>query len=229
MFHPVEFEGWKVRVPTTAHPWPEGCKERASINSFGIGGSNAHVVIESHHEHRPFSDYADPNALQSQRRTNPPFLIVLTGNSVKSMEMNISNLYTALQQSTYDQIPFCQLSKEINTRSQASNRPFQSYFVAKSARELAEALHGYTYDRQRHIQKQNRPRLLFTFTGQGAFWSQMGKTLMDWFMVAEETLRRLDDVISGLQSDKATRWSLIGKIGQAEYCWNVPMLTRSIR
>ncbi|BCS26961.1 type I iterative PKS [Aspergillus puulaauensis] len=208
----IDFDGWKVRVPTTAHPWPEGCKERASINSFGIGGSNAHVVIESQHEHRPFCDHAHPGALEGQRGTNPPFLIVLTGNSVKSMEMNISNLSTALQQSLYDQIPLCQLSKEINTRSQPRSRPFKSYFIAKGAMELGKTLHGYTYDRQLHLQKHNRPRLLFTFTGQGALWSQMGKTLMDRFTVAEETLKRLDHMISGLQSNNAARWSLIDKL-----------------
>ncbi|KAJ5560795.1 type I iterative PKS [Penicillium sp. DV-2018c] len=204
----IDFERWKVRVPTSAQPWPKKCTQRASINSFGIGGSNAHVIIESQKEYGSFSDHAQTEG----RQTNQFFLILVTGNSVHSLEMNISNLCIALQQPAYGTIPLCQLSQEINTRSQPRNRLFKSYFTVKSTKELVEALQGYHYERQQYQQKHIKPRLLFTFTGQGAFWSQMGKVLMDQFTVAEETLRQLDRVISGLQSDKATRWSLIDKL-----------------
>jgi acyl transferase domain-containing protein len=30
-------------VPTDVEPWPQGRAERVSVNSFGIGGVNAHV------------------------------------------------------------------------------------------------------------------------------------------------------------------------------------------
>ncbi|KAL2166565.1 hypothetical protein VTG60DRAFT_2512 [Thermothelomyces hinnuleus] len=39
---------WKLKVPTSLESWPEreGIR-RASINNFGYGGSNAHVIMES--------------------------------------------------------------------------------------------------------------------------------------------------------------------------------------
>ncbi|RYP42065.1 hypothetical protein DL767_000577 [Monosporascus sp. MG133] len=37
----------KLHVPTELEPWPKGRAERVSVNSFGIGGVNAHVILES--------------------------------------------------------------------------------------------------------------------------------------------------------------------------------------
>lgn len=40
-----------LRIPTECEPWPEvpdGQPRRASINSFGFGGANAHCIIESY-------------------------------------------------------------------------------------------------------------------------------------------------------------------------------------
>ncbi|KAI3395544.1 hypothetical protein diail_1206 [Diaporthe ilicicola] len=37
---------WHLKFPTEATPWPQAGLRRMSINSFGIGGSNAHVVMD---------------------------------------------------------------------------------------------------------------------------------------------------------------------------------------
>ncbi|WP_422735357.1 type I polyketide synthase [Micromonospora sp. WMMD729] len=45
--HP-ELAGGPFRVPTTAQPWPDlGTPPRAAVSSFGIGGTNAHVVLQA--------------------------------------------------------------------------------------------------------------------------------------------------------------------------------------
>jgi hypothetical protein len=40
---------WKrnLKVPVEPFPWPQGTRERMSINSFGLGGSNVHVSTGS--------------------------------------------------------------------------------------------------------------------------------------------------------------------------------------
>ncbi|MEU3187610.1 amino acid adenylation domain-containing protein [Streptomyces sp. NPDC006923] len=52
----VDFRGLNPRIgpdptpfyiPTEARPWPAGRKRVAAVSSFGIGGTNAHVVIEA--------------------------------------------------------------------------------------------------------------------------------------------------------------------------------------
>lgn len=43
---PVPFKEANLRVAREVLPWPEDRDERVSVNSFGIGGSNAHVRIK---------------------------------------------------------------------------------------------------------------------------------------------------------------------------------------
>ncbi|KAK1569351.1 thiolase-like protein, partial [Colletotrichum navitas] len=43
----LRLEEWNMQVPTTVRPWPKrGATRRASINNFGFGGANAHVILE---------------------------------------------------------------------------------------------------------------------------------------------------------------------------------------
>ncbi|KAI1277648.1 polyketide synthase [Xylaria sp. FL0933] len=37
---------WNLKFPTEPLPWPQSGLRRMSINSFGVGGSNAHVVLD---------------------------------------------------------------------------------------------------------------------------------------------------------------------------------------
>ncbi|KAI0430353.1 polyketide synthase [Xylaria sp. FL1042] len=37
---------WNLQFPTKSLPWPQSGLRRMSINSFGVGGSNAHVVLD---------------------------------------------------------------------------------------------------------------------------------------------------------------------------------------
>lgn len=42
----IDFDGWRIRVPTEPAPWPGAGLRRASINSFGYGGTNSHTIID---------------------------------------------------------------------------------------------------------------------------------------------------------------------------------------
>jgi len=47
----IDFKGLKIEVPTEVIDWnSETGVRRASVNSFGYGGSNAHVILENSRE-----------------------------------------------------------------------------------------------------------------------------------------------------------------------------------
>ncbi|RGP76705.1 polyketide synthase [Fusarium longipes] len=227
----INFDGWRVRVPTSPHPWPSKSIRRASVNSLGIGGSTAHAVIEYYEP--PKADLAvnDVNgtngvngihAITAPNNTNGHhgeakadkacFLVFASGASRDSRETNITNLLEFLK--THDECHELTgpLITALNARSQIHIRPWKSFAVAKTVGDLIQQLQGNALKSNQSPSGNNEPDILFTFTGQGATWSQMGKRLLETFPVARNTLYQLDDVIRELSSSEKSSWSLTDKL-----------------
>ena len=51
----IDAPGLNIRFPTQALPWPTPGLRRASVNSFGFGGSNAHVVLDDAYNYLKFN------------------------------------------------------------------------------------------------------------------------------------------------------------------------------
>ncbi|MEU4254249.1 SDR family NAD(P)-dependent oxidoreductase, partial [Amycolatopsis sp. NPDC026612] len=41
----IRFDEWRLRVAAEPQPWPAGERARAAVSSFGMGGTNCHVVL----------------------------------------------------------------------------------------------------------------------------------------------------------------------------------------
>jgi acyl transferase domain-containing protein/NADPH:quinone reductase-like Zn-dependent oxidoreductase/SAM-dependent methyltransferase len=67
-----------VRIPTKAMPWPNKGPRRASINSFGFGGANAHVILEE-----PIS-YLERMGRPSRISATKPTKASLVGDALSS-------------------------------------------------------------------------------------------------------------------------------------------------
>ena len=75
----IPFDALKLRVPVQTESWPDGGAAIAAVNSFGFGGTNAHIVLaESLPE--PVPDVPHPAARE-------PFLYLLpvTGRDETSL------------------------------------------------------------------------------------------------------------------------------------------------
>jgi len=42
----LHLENWGIKLNTEAIPWPSSGLRRASVNSFGYGGANAHIILD---------------------------------------------------------------------------------------------------------------------------------------------------------------------------------------
>ncbi|KAK3322951.1 hypothetical protein B0H66DRAFT_515672 [Apodospora peruviana] len=62
----IPLQEWNLRVPTKLEPWPTSGLRRASVNSFGYGGTNAHAILDDAHS------YLGSRGLKGAHNTTPP-------------------------------------------------------------------------------------------------------------------------------------------------------------
>jgi amino acid adenylation domain-containing protein/FkbM family methyltransferase len=146
-------------VNTALTAWPAaGHPRRAAVSSFGIGGTNAHVVVEE----------APP--LASPRTCRPWQLLVLSAKSATALEAATVRLAAHLEQH-----PALELADVAYTLGQGRKLFEQRRIVlAPSTAEAAEALR--TVDARVLTQRctaRQRP-VAFLFSGQGSQYVNMG-------------------------------------------------------
>lgn len=168
----IPFAERKLTVPVEPTPWPADRKERASVNSFGIGGANAHVVLDSA---RSFLDCPPPvntapaQPLQAETTTTAdPRLVLYSANTPDSLRRQIANNQTFLQEnpSRLPEIAYTLAAR----RDHLPHRAFSIIHDAASV-ALSTAASAKTPSTL-------PPRLAFIFTGQGAQWPRMGAELL---------------------------------------------------
>ncbi|HEY0806291.1 MAG TPA: type I polyketide synthase, partial [Pseudonocardiaceae bacterium] len=163
----------RLFVPTELSPWPaEEGPRRAAISSFGIGGTNAHVVIEQGPDPVP-SAAADP--------ASPPVTTLTI--SAKS-EQRIASWATALADWMAGQgagVPLADIAHTVNLFRSRHNK-----LATVSARDRAEAVAGLRalaagQPTPGVVGPREAPRgsgTVFLYSGQGSQWAGMGRQLL---------------------------------------------------
>lgn len=203
----IDFQGAKLLPPKVSEPWPQGMIRRASVNSFGYGGSNAHVVVEhpsvllsgwqptqiSSYD-QPGLDLLDDNDEDEERR-----LLVFSANDNTSLKSYIKQLIRHLANPAV-RIKSADLARTLGERR---TRHFHRAFVISKGVKFKE--HQVVYSKPRTTNCVG-----FVFTGQGAQWPLMGKKLMQDFSVARATIEKLDNILRGMPNPPS--WSLVKEL-----------------
>ncbi|KAL6167888.1 Highly reducing polyketide synthase alt5 [Exserohilum turcicum] len=211
-----------VKIPSNLTPWPHVGPRRASINSFGFGGANAHVILEdaasfmSRHglkgRHATTSAFSIPSCLRgghlsniSSRSTSVvadeatsgesndgmsdvsseimydlqpiPKLFILSSNDQGGVQRNAECLqnYLATKHTT---TPSFMSELAFTLSSKRTTLPWKSYAVSSNVCDLRERISSLPPV----IRSSSAviPRIAFVFTGQGAQWHAMGKSLSQY-------------------------------------------------
>ena len=195
-----------LRIPTELTPWPalpEGQPRRASVNSFGFGGTNAHAIIESWD-----GGYERYHVSESR----PAGLFVLSANSPQALAAKAAELANYLRDH-----PDTDLGRLSRTLFQRSEFPFRASFSATSVAQLADKLETGTEalsktSRIATIPNSLPPRILGVFTGQGAQWATMGWELYQASAVFRTSLDRQQRSLDTLPDGDRPDWSLIDEL-----------------
>jgi acyl transferase domain-containing protein len=213
----IEFDAWRIRVPTEASPWPAAGLRRASVNGFGYGGTNGHVILDDayHYMRKRGLNGKHQTCIPSGSDTNSltswdvitcaerPRIFYLSAHEPASVLRNAKLLATHLEshQSDNDEPFLDDLAFTLCERR--SRHEIASTVIASSKNELIEGLESLTTTIRRSFET---PGLGFIFTGQGAQWWAMGRELMQ-FPVFAQSLATCEGAIESFGSS----WSLLGK------------------
>ncbi|KAG7116294.1 Polyketide synthase-nonribosomal peptide synthetase like protein [Verticillium longisporum] len=170
-----------LEIATAARSWPElpeGIPRRASVNSFGFGGTNAHAIVE---QYVP-GFWDQQKALFEQARR---LSVWLENNS----EVSLTDLAWTLA-------------------TRRSKFPYRWFFSAGSVAQLRTKIDkrlGSTYE-PINLLPSLKPKILGIFTGQGAQWAAMGRSLIIGSKFVSKIVDCLEVSLSLLPD--APTWSL---------------------
>ena len=155
----IKLENTPLFVPAGLQSWPRGVQRRfAGVSSFGIGGTNAHVICEE----APL--LPAPTTCDSQ----PPLILTLSAKSDKSLRALARRYDAFLADSTAG--PLADMCFSANTsRSHFAHR---LAIVGESVQELRVALLAFLAGHPAaglahgHVRQGMPPKLAFLFSGQ---------------------------------------------------------------
>ncbi|KAL4789956.1 putative polyketide synthase [Aspergillus venezuelensis] len=189
----IPWEEGKLALAEQPIAWPKGRLERASVNSFGLGGSNAHAIIDSAAGYKPPRVELDIGLGLGIEET--PQLLLYTANTESSLTALVDNYKIFVEQT-------------------APNVKDVAYTLARGREHLlyrAFAIaNGSSVGTASPITKpsQQRPKIAMVFTGQGAQWPRMGADLLKSNSAFRDSIRSLDQYLQDTLGEEAPSWRI---------------------
>jgi acyl transferase domain-containing protein/thioesterase domain-containing protein/acyl carrier protein len=200
----IDFEKLGLRVVRRREKLPaHSGRLLAGINSFGFGGANAHVILES----APAK--AVPKKSAPAKSTRKHLLLALSAHTPEALKAVAKNYGAELAKKGTDASTVC--ATAATRRSHFSHR---LCIIAGSDSKLAERLRDFSAGRATPAivtgEASAGSHPVFVFSGQGPQWWGMGRELLK----AERTFRK-----KMAECDKLFRelgkWSLLAELGRS--------------
>ncbi|EJP63776.1 polyketide synthase, putative [Beauveria bassiana ARSEF 2860] len=188
----IKAKDWNVKVVRDLMSWPSEFEvRRASVSSFGYGGTNAHLVIESIDSICPWYEHGKPKseATYDYPGADRPFLITMSAHDETTLRRNIT-AHAAIA-SDYHLVD---LAYTLNQHRSRFN--FRGFTVI----EPGKVTKNFNVDKFSYGRKLAKPASVgFIFTGQGAQWARMGYDAMQMFPSFEETIKAIDSILQRIE------------------------------
>lgn len=184
----IPFAEWGLKVPTRQLPWPRG-KRFASINNFGFGGTNAHVVMER----APIRTSGDMAVKEDPTKK----LFVLSAADKATCQTLMNNLVVYLEQrpEMFQRDLMANVAYTLGQR-----RSLLPWRVAVPATESFDLVEKISKGMFTPVKETGKPRIGFVCTGQGAQWWAMGRELYGRYPVYRQTIDKASAILTRLGS-----------------------------
>jgi len=201
----IPFDQYRLKVPTQLTELPKGETIVAGVNSFGAGGTNAHVVMKSYEGRSEQRSTSKENSEKLE-------LFTLSARSEDALKQNTENYIDFVSQSTALLSEIC-----ANQALRRSQHDYRLSVVCRNKEELKQHLQAFLDGETRpgmisqKVKPQFEAKVGFIFSGQGPQWYAMGQQLLKNNQVFSEVVHRIDQIFS-----KLSGWSLLEEMQKDE-------------
>ncbi|WP_110665701.1 type I polyketide synthase [Salinicola halophilus] len=171
----IDLDGWNLDIVDSARPLKAEGPLNVGINSFGFGGANAHVLLQS----------APPvieSAAQTLDRRLPLLLSARTPEALREFAGRVSNRLTEGDASLFDTAYSLVHRREVHAHravlfSDSSADAITRLDALAAGETVAGAAVGQGVEWHDADAQHQGP--VFVYTGNGCQWTAMGETLLD--------------------------------------------------
>ncbi|WP_404306599.1 HAD-IIIC family phosphatase [Neorhodopirellula lusitana] len=161
----IDFENSPFFVVTEPHQWKSNdVPRRAGLSSFGVGGTNAHVLVE------------EPPTVEPQPCSQSPQLITLSARSQPALDQVTKDLAAFLD--NHPDVNLADVAYTLQVGRKALN--YSRVLIANDTTQAQQRLSSPTGDNVfTHHQVRRGVQVAFLFPGQGAQHVNMARDLYD--------------------------------------------------
>lgn len=192
-------------VPVETTSWPKNRAKRVSINCFGVGGANSHVILETLESFQKSKLLPVTNEVHHESHKTPG-LFVLSAASEKSLVRSILEHENYIQNhpSRMDDLSYTMCRRREHLRYRA--------FGVK----VGDVIEFTTPRKGNKI-----VRITMVFTGQGAQWAGMAKELINDYTAFKEDIDQLSLFLSGIE--ESPTWNVKDELLRSQENSNLNM------
>jgi acyl transferase domain-containing protein/NADPH:quinone reductase-like Zn-dependent oxidoreductase/SAM-dependent methyltransferase len=180
---------WNLKVASHLEQWPAVSQHqprRASLNNFGYGGSNAHVILEGI-DSRLSRPKRVANGIHAQGQNT---VLVLSARDEKACQRMVFDLKAYLQDRNTTGVSGLMESLSYTLGERRTLLPWVAANIVRFCDDnLDEVIETLESPRFMPVRTPPRlPRIGMIFTGQGAQWYAMGRELLDAYPIFRASL-----------------------------------------
>lgn len=179
----IDFANSPFYVNTKLSEWQKGASpRRAGVTSLGMGGTNAHVILE---------EAPDLETQQREKQKRKHHLLVLSAKTNSALENATSNLVNHLKQNS--QINLADVAYTLQVGRKEFNH--RRILICEDIDDAINALSQQ--DSQRVLTHYQEPcqHIAFMFPGQGAQYANMGKELYETEPIFRQQVDRCCEIL----------------------------------
>jgi acyl transferase domain-containing protein len=181
----IDWQSWPVKVPVNRQQWPESGKPRiAAVSSFGLSGTNVHLIVEQ----------APETGLKPLKQAGLN-LLILSAKTYPALQQ-LAAVY-AKQVFSREQTNLADICYTANSRRSRFNHRLA--LIADSANEFKTQLEQFAKSdaatNAYRLVAKPKQRVGLLFTGQGSQWAGMAAQMYGYYPEFTEQVDQCDRLL----------------------------------